>query len=259
MSRRNGQILNLPDTVQTQLNIEIREQYNSIVLRPEVLEPQMQAILDRSIALVQREILQICSQQDDNLRQFIRNETQQIERFDKAAGWVSIPPGSGDGELTRVASICSSASLVDSNQLVSELLVDQPMGHLDAGVNDVILRLSRPFATKLVSFLVLPLVATAVAGGITLPFIGVAGGLFAGVLAGGATSALIIGFSSSAAVDWLLTRADEAVSRDDFEANLRHAVNTSATRFEDRVAAKLTGFVNAQYNQVTLTLLGHKR
>ena len=149
---------------------------------------------------------------------------------------------------------------VDSTDrlLVDELLAEKPMGDLDDGVNDVILRLSRPFATKLVSFIALPLTATAIAGGIALPFVGLAGGAFAGVLAGGAVGALIIGFSASTAVDWLLTRADEAISRENFEGNLRRAVNLAATRFEERVSVALQKHVTAQYAQVTSTILGHK-
>ena len=256
----DGNILSLPSVLQTRLVVEIRDKYNEIVLRPELLKPQMQAILDRSIAGVQRDILEICGRHDDDLRAFVRNETSRGERYDRTTErWDAVSLGDVESRRTMsVASICQSVSLENGRGLVDELLAEKPMGDLDGGVNEVILRLSRPFATKLISFIALPLTATAIAGGIALPFVGLAGGIFAGVLAGGAVGALIIGFSTSAAVDWLLTRADEAISRENFEGNLRRAVNVAATRFEERVSVALQKHVTAQYAQVTSTILGHK-
>jgi len=39
-------------------------------------------------------------------------------------------------------------------------------------VDDVILRLARPFATKLISFVVLPVIVTALVAGFVLPLFG---------------------------------------------------------------------------------------
>jgi hypothetical protein len=141
--------------------------------------------------------------------------------------------------------------------LTAALLGDRPMSNLDAGVDAVILRLSRPFATKLISFMVLPVITTAIAGGIAVPFIGLPAGALAGLLAGGAVSALVIGFSASTAVDWLLTRADEALSREAFEAELRGAVRQAADSFEIRVANTMGQYVERQYQQ--LGLIAHGR
>ncbi len=132
------------------------------------------------------------------------------------------------------------------------------MSNLDAGVDEVIVRLSRPFATKLISFMVLPVVTTAVAGGIAVPIIGLPAGALAGLLAGGAVSALVIGFSASAAVDWLLTRADEALSRQAFEVDLRGAVRRAADTFEVRVASTMGQYVERQYRQLALNAFGRR-
>ena len=96
------------------------------------------------------------------------------------------------------------------------------------------------------------------AGGIAVPFVGLPAGAVAALLAGGTLSALVIGFSSSAAVDWLLTRADEALSRQAFEVDLRRAVKRAADNFEIRVASTMRQYVERQYQQLALNAFGRK-
>ena len=109
-----------------------------------------------------------------------------------------------------------------------------------------------------ISHMVLPVITTAVAGGIAIPFIGVPAGALAGLLAGGAMNALIIGFSASAAVDWLLTRTDEAFSRESFEFELRSAVKQAADSFEARVVSTMAQYVEREYRQLAVAAFGHK-
>ena len=249
-----GQIRTLPDAVQTRLTAEIRERYNAVVLRSEVVEPQIQALIDRAVAGVQREVVRACGRNDDALRTFIEHQARQIERKDAGKAWTTVEKA--DIAFADVASTCRFFNPDDQSSLVALLLVDRPMSHVDAGVNDVIVRLSRPFATKLISFMVLPVATTAVAGGVAIPFIGVPAGALAGVLAGGVVGAMVIGFSASAAVDWLLTRADEHFSRDDFEANLRNAVTAATVKFEAKMSTTVEQYVDRQYQQVLSTMLG---
>jgi hypothetical protein len=85
----------------------------------------------------------------------------------------------------------------------------------DSPINDVILRLARPFATKLISFLVLPIIVAAVLGGFLLPLFGLLPNVLANVVTGiltGAAGALVIGFVASTAVDWVLSRTDAALN-----------------------------------------------
>jgi hypothetical protein len=252
----DGDILKLPDAVQAQLTLEIRQQYNSIVLRPEVLEPQMQALLDRAVGGVQREILQICGRNNALLSRYIRDEAREVERLDPRQGWT--PVAAPADAVADVASTCGFLGAEEGNRLVGELMATKPMSNLDAGVNEVIVRLSRPFATKLVSFMVLPVVATALAGGVAIPIVGFPAGVLAGLLTGGAVSALVVGFSTSAAVDWILTRTDEAFSRQTFEGNLRKAVTTAADDFESRVADAVERYVNRQYLKIATTMAGRE-
>ena len=132
------------------------------------------------------------------------------------------------------------------------------MSNLDASVDKVIVRLSRPFATKLISFMVLPVITTVVAGGIAIPFVGVPAGALAGLLAGGTVNALVIGFSASAAVDWLLTRTDEALSRQAFEVELRGAVRQAADSFEALVVRTMEQYVERENHQLAVNAFGHR-
>jgi hypothetical protein len=252
----DGEILNLPNYVRARLVEQIRGRYDGVVLRLEILEPQMQALVDRAVAGVQREILQICGPMNDARQNFVRGTAREIERKDPGAGWVA---WAGDGgAATALAQTCGAFGSEDDARLTTVLLKDRPMSNLDAGVDEVIVRLSRPFATKLISFMVLPVVTTAVAGSIAVPFLGLPAGALAGLLAGGTMSALVIGFSSSAAVDWLLTRADEALSRQAFEVDLRRAVRQAADKFEVRVASTMRQYVEHQFQQLALKASGHK-
>ncbi len=194
----DGKLLDLPNVVHIRLIEEIRGQYDGVVLRPEILEPQMQALVDRAVAGVQRDILRICGPMNDARQTFVRGMAREIERKGSAGGWIAW--AREDETAIAVSSSCGAFGSEDEAKLTAALLDDRPMSNLDAGVDEVILRLSRPFATKLISFMVLPVVTTAVAGGIAIPFVGLPAGALAGLLAGGAVSALVIGFSASAAV-----------------------------------------------------------
>src|SRR4029077_6180175 len=105
-------------------------------------------------------------------------------------------------------------------------------------VNDVIVRMARPFATKLISFIVLPVIIAAILGGILLPLFSQLPGILANVVTGiltGAFGALVIGLGASASVDWLLNRTDASLNRAGFEASVRKAISTAERDFETQV------------------------
>jgi hypothetical protein len=126
-------------------------------------------------------------------------------------------------------------------------------------VDEVILRMARPFATKLISFVVLPIIVTALIGGIVLPLFGLLPNIISGVVTGiitGAAGALIIGFSASASVDWLLNRTDEALSRPQFESDVRSAVVSAEVDFESKVLAVRRQSLERHLQVVTATVVG---
>ena len=252
----DGEVLNMPNVVHARLNEEIRGEYDDMVLRLEVLEPQMQALVDRAVAGVQLKVLQACGPMNDARQNFARDNAREIERKDPEAGWVAWP--SEDGMAITLAPTCGVSSSDDEAALTALLLEDRPMSNLDASVDKVIVRLSRPFATKLISFMVLPVITTVVAGGIAIPFVGVPAGALAGLLAGGTVNALVIGFSASAAVDWLLTRTDEALSRQAFEVELRGAVRQAADSFEALVVRTMEQYVERENHQLAVNAFGHR-
>ena len=126
-------------------------------------------------------------------------------------------------------------------------------------VNDVILRLARPFATKLVSFVVLPVIVAALLGGVLLPLFGLLPSVLANVITGaltGAAGALIIGFAASASVDWVLNRTDAALNRAGFEASVHKAIIAAEDDFVTRLHAVEQHSTDRQMERMTTSLLG---
>ncbi|HEV2336558.1 MAG TPA: hypothetical protein VGS13_13735, partial [Stellaceae bacterium] len=126
-------------------------------------------------------------------------------------------------------------------------------------VNDVILRMARPFATKLISFVVLPVIVAAILGGILLPLFSQLPGLLANVVTGvltGAFGALIIGIAASASVDWVLNRTDATLNRAGFEAGVRKAIAAAETDFETRVLNAQQRPIDAQMQALATEMAG---
>jgi len=129
----------------------------------------------------------------------------------------------------------------------------------DSPVNDVILRLARPFATKLISFVVLPVIVAAILGGILLPLFGQLPGVLANVITGvltGAVGALIIGLAASASIDWVLNRTDATLNRAGFEASVRKAIIATERSFETRVLDAQEGPLKRQIEALATAMAG---
>jgi hypothetical protein len=92
-----------------------------------------------------------------------------------------------------------------------------------------------------------------------LPLFGLLPNIISGVITGiitGAAGALIIGFSASASVDWLLNRTDEVLSRPQFEADVRTAVVTAEANFEGKVLDAQRHSIERQIAAVAFALTG---
>jgi uncharacterized membrane protein YedE/YeeE len=119
--------------------------------------------------------------------------------------------------------------------------------------------MARPFATKLISFIVLPVIIAAVLGGILLPLFSQLPSVLANVVTGvltGALGALIIGFGASASVDWALNRTDAALNRAGFEATVRKAIISVERDFETRVLDAQQRSVDRQLEALETAMAG---
>jgi hypothetical protein len=252
-----GPPFELPDRVQTQLVAEVREQFVGRVLEPQALGPSFDATLDASLAAWREELAAGCGKYQRALAQFVRREATQVERQDAAQGW--LPDSSWDRAAAGFRPLCDPAEAVGEAALRPEFPRLFELTAADSPVNDVILRLARPFATKLISFLVLPIVVAAVLGGFLLPLFGLLPNVLANVVTGiltGAAGALVIGFVASTAVDWVLSRTDAALNRAGFEASVHKAVSAAEQDFATRVLDIQQRATERQWQAMATALTG---
>jgi hypothetical protein len=253
----DGPILTLPDRVQARLVGAIQEQFDALVLQSETTEAKLMPAIARSREAASGEWLRSCRRYQDGLSDFVRQEARRVERYDPAQGW--LPEPGWDGGKATFQTICRPVGPTGETILRPELTASLTAMSSGGPVDDVILRMARPFATKLISFVVLPIIVTALIGGLVLPLFGLLPNVISGVVTGiitGAAGALIIGFSASASVDWLLNRTDEALSRPQFEADVRRAVVTAEADFESKVLDSQRRSIEQQLQAVAAALIG---
>jgi hypothetical protein len=258
----SGSPLTLPDRVQTQLVAAVQEQFIGRVVEPLVLEPKIDAALHGTLAALREDLLGGCARYQQAFADFVRREAQRVERQDPAQGWIPDPLWDRGGASFQ--RLCDPERAIDDRALHAEFPVllelktaDSPIA--ESPVNDVILRLARPFATKLISFIVLPVIIAAILGGILLPLFSQLPGVLANVITGvltGALGALIIGFAASASVDWILNRTDAALNRAGFEATVRKAIISVERDFETRVLDAQQRSVDRQLQALATAMAG---
>ncbi|MSO94015.1 MAG: hypothetical protein EXQ86_11535 [Rhodospirillales bacterium] len=231
-----GHVLTMPDKVQAQLIAAIEMRYVELVLQPAVAELKLTDALDRVVTSLRDDLAEECRGHETALRAFIATAPARVERLDAGGNWVRAPDWNGSHASVRLR--CGADVGAEDALMRDEISNYRESRNINAPVNEVILRLSRPFATKLISFVVLPVIVAALIGGFALPLLGVLPNVISGVIAGvltGAVGAAIIGFSASASVDWVLTRTDERINRAGFEVQVRRAVITGRRDFEGNI------------------------
>lgn len=231
-----GHVMTAPDRVQARLVDEIERQFIDRVLSPAATEPKLTAALDRTMASLSRDLERECAADEAAFHAFLARSATQVEREDGVDNWAHV--SAADANTAKINVPCALDEKNDSAIVRDELSKFQSNRDVNAPVNEVILRLSRPFATKLISFVVLPVIVTALIGGVALPLLGILPNIISGVVTGiitGAAGAAIIGFSASASVDWLLNRTDEQLNRASFEAQVRRAVIAGRIEFENKI------------------------
>jgi hypothetical protein len=253
----DGPILGLPDRVQARLVDAVQQNFDSLVLDPATSEPKLREAVDRSIVAARDELTRQCGDAETAMRDFIRREARNVERFDAVKGWLPDPGWNRDKAGFRP--ICAGATKIDKAAIQEDLRGSLEEMSVGGPIDGVIVRLARPFATKLISFVILPIIVTALLGGFILPLFSLLPNVISGVVIGiltGALGAAIIGFSASASVDWLLNRTDEALSRAGFEAEIRQAVSTAEIDFESKVTDAQRLAIEAQLRTITASLIG---
>src|SRR5438067_11631241 len=198
-----------------------------------------------------------CGKYQRALVEFVRREARQIERQDPAQGW--IPDPSWEARAAGFEPLCKTDGIADQPAVRAELSQMFELTGADSPINDVILRLARPFATKLISFIVLPVIAAALLGGFLLPLFGLLPSVLANIVTGiltGAAGALIIGFAASTSVDSVLSRTDAALNRAGFEVSVHKAIAAAEYPFEARVLENQQRAAEQQLEALATILVG---
>ncbi len=252
-----GPVLTLPDRVQAQLVAAVQEQFIGRVLEPGELEPKIDAALRGALVAMREDLLGNCAKYQQSFTGFIRSQARKVERHDPAQGW--IPDPSWERSAATFRPLCDGIGAIDERAMRAQFPVLLELKTADSPVNDVILRLARPFATKLISFVVLPVIVAAILGGILLPLFGQLPGVLANVITGvltGAVGALIIGLAASASIDWVLNRTDATLNRAGFEASVRKAIIATERSFETRVLDAQEGPLKRQIEALATAMAG---
>jgi hypothetical protein len=252
-----GSPFDMPDRVQARLVQEIEQQFAARVVEPVTLESKMTAALGASETTSRAEFSTRCGHYQRALTEFVRREARRMERQDPAQGWV--PDPSWDAKAAGFAPLCDAGSNTGQLPARPEFSQSLELTGADSPINDVILRLARPFATKLISFIVLPVIAAALLGGFLLPLFGLLPNVLANIVTGiltGAAGALIIGFAASTSVDWLLSRTDAALNRAGFEVSVHKAVFAAEDAFEARMLEGQQRSTEQQLQTMRTALVG---
>lgn len=252
-----GPILQLPDRVQTRLVAAIRSQFNTLVIAPDMTIPKLKPAIERSLGAARDELQRICRGYEAALGDFVRREARTVERSDQAGGWTA--DTAWDRGKAQMHVSCEPPESLDEAVVRTDLQALLPAMSTGGPVDDVILRLARPFATKLISFVVLPVIVTALVAGFVLPLFGLLPGIISSVVVGiltGAFGVAVIGFSASASVDWILNRTDEALSRARFEADVRKGVTAAELDFENKIVEAQQHSIDQQLQEIIATMVG---
>jgi hypothetical protein len=220
----NGVILGMPARVQGRLIAEVEGQFDALVLQPEQTLPPLASAFARSLETNRAELAELCRRHAENVRTFVSTTAARIERASGPGTWT--PVASADAASTFNLT-CNGNGQREMAQVQAVLAGLRQTASISDPVDEVIVRLARPFATKLISYVILPAIIAGLIGAVALPLLGILPNILSGVIAGlltGALGAAVIGFSASASVDWLLTRADELRNRAGFEVQVRRAV-----------------------------------
>ena len=231
-----GYILSAPDRVQARLVEAIRRQFVASVLDPRSIEPRVGAVLDGTFAAMRDGFARDCRAHQASFDGFIRREASRVERQQPAQGWV--PEPLWRAQSATFGPICGPPANSDAAGLRRQFIELIEANTATSPINDVIVRMARPFATKLISFLALPIVVAAILGGFILPLFRLLPSILSNIVVGvltGAVGGLVIGFAASASVDWLLNRTDAALNRPGFEIDVRRAVVAGQSDFQARV------------------------
>ncbi|MBI3453279.1 MAG: hypothetical protein HY057_10750 [Rhodospirillales bacterium] len=227
------------DVVEKILVTEIKEKYRAVLLQPETTVPDLAAAANRAFAATRADLQRLCAGFDRAFGEFIGANSAAAETATANGAWRPVN-GSPRTAPMLPASVCA-----DSGEIRLAPAVYNDLMSIDGRIDDVIVRITRPFATVVVSAgLSASGVVTVIAGiGAPLP-----------VIAGPALFAVLVKYTFTF-VDLTLSRLDENLNRPGFETAVHELIRDGRAEFEKRAIAAQMAALDRQRQDIRQTLL----
>jgi hypothetical protein len=198
---------------------EIKSRYVQIVLPPDSFRPALSEAVARAVFEMNQDLRRGCDDLRARFAAFLLENSTAVEFQTSANVWAA-----DHGWQTRVAgnTYCSAPGRrLQAASVEIESSYDRVFG-VTGAIEDVAIRITRPFVTTIVS-------AGLSASGIATVAVGI--GIPAALVATPAMAAVLTK-SAFTLVDLMLSELDAALNRPNFEAAVRDAVQRSRTGFE---------------------------
>jgi hypothetical protein len=219
----SGTEQSLEDVTQRIMADEIKARYVQIVLPPEEFRPALREAVAGAVAAARAELRQACDELRLRFAAFLIENAAAVEFQTAANAWA---PDRGWESRAAENRVCPAAGRhLDAAAGDLEAGYDDAFGTTGA-IDDVAIRITRPFVTTIVSA---GLSASSVAA------LAVSLGIPAALVATPAMAAVLTK-SAFTLVDLMLSQLDETLNRQNFEAAVREAVARSRTTFEQAAA-----------------------
>ena len=228
----------LKDAVSQDLEHYLQDRYQSIVLKPEVTDPQLQRAYSQSLENAHQAYLNILSVMQAEFQVFVAKHTTHVERFSNETPQLALD---WQAQFNKVGMADYAKGSLGALRGITLATIGGIAGKMLGREAGVLLfpKLVAPFANKAI---------VATTSGVSSGGIGTLGGPV-GTVVGAAA-----GIGTGLAIDALINEGIEFANRDEFVADTRAALATTRTEWEEALHQSLVQAVDVWFTD-TVQLL----
>lgn len=234
-----GHATDMGAIVEGAVRTSVEHRYQDIVARPDLTGPALRRAVLAVGGNLRRSMLTECGALDKALEQFLHAQVGDVERslptggWTPAEGWKSVPVRTACARMVEATEPLNLDSLEMDKVLRS-----------DGRVGEVVVRITRPLVTGLVTAGVSASSVAAALSGIGIP---------AAIVSAPAVVALIVK-SSFTIVDYGLSEIDETLNRQRFEDTMLANLRDSRQQLEQKVVALWLAHQSRQVERIMVEL-----